>query len=78
MGLYSLMGGTPHAEMTDKTIAGKKVVEFLDDFSKTVTKFTVVALGNASIHAGKAVSEKLAEGEEKNLYLYFCRPTRQN
>lgn len=71
MGLYSLMGGTLHAEMTDKNITGKKVVEFLDDFSKTVTKFTVVVVDNASIHTGKEVSGKLAEWEERNLYLYF-------
>jgi transposase len=71
MGIYSLMNGTLHAEMTDKNITGKKVVEFLDGFSKTVTKFTVVVLDNASIHTGKAVSEKLAEWEERNLYLYF-------
>jgi transposase len=71
MGIYSLMNGTLHAEITDKNITSKEVVNFLDDFSKTVTKFTVVALDNASIHTAKAVSEKLEEWEGRNLYLYF-------
>lgn len=71
MGIYSLMEGTLHAEITDKNITSAKVVEFLDGFSETVTKFTVVVLDNASIHTAKTVSEKLGEWEKKNLYLYF-------
>jgi len=71
MGIYSLMRGTLHAEITSENITSAKVIDFLDDFSKTVTKFTVVTLDNASIHTAKAVSEKLKEWEEKNMYLYF-------
>jgi transposase len=71
MGMYSLMKGTLHAEITDKSITSARVVDFLGDFSKTVTKFTVVVLDNASIHTAKAVYEKLEEWEGRNLYLYY-------
>jgi len=71
MGMYSLMDGTLHAEVTDENITSAKVVDFLEEFVKTVKKFTVVVLDNASIHTAKAVSEKLGEWEKKNLYLYF-------
>lgn len=71
MGIYSLMQGTLQAEMTDKNITSDKVVEFLEDFSKTVAKFTVVVLDNASIHTAKVVSAKLKEWEGRNLYLYY-------
>jgi transposase len=71
LGLYSLMQGTLHAEMTDESITHVKVIDFLEKFSKTVTKFTVVVLDNASVHTAKKVSEKLKEWEDRNLYLYY-------
>ena len=70
MGIYSLTQGTLQAEITDKNITSDKVVEFLEDFSKTVTKFTVVVLDNASIHTAKVGFEKLKQWEDRNLYLY--------
>ena len=71
MGIYSLMKGTLHAEITSENITSDKVIGFLEEFSRTTKKFTVVVLDNASIHTAKAVSEKLEEWEKKNLYLYF-------
>jgi transposase len=70
-GAYPLMKGTLHAEITDENITSAKIVDFLEEFSKTVKKFTVVVLDNASIHAAKAVSEKLKEWGSGNLYLYY-------
>jgi transposase len=71
MGLYSLMEGTLHAEMTDKNITSAEVVDFLEAFSRTVKRFTVVVLDNASVHTAKVVSEKLKEWESRGLYLYY-------
>jgi transposase len=71
LGLYSLMQGTLHAEMTDESITSVKVIDFLEKLSKTVTQFTVVVLDNASVHTAKAMSEKLKEWEDRNLYLYY-------
>ena len=71
MGLYSLMEGTLQAEITDENITSDKVIDFLDEFSRKIKKFTVVVLDNASIHTAKAVSEKLKEWEDRNLYLYY-------
>lgn len=71
IGLYSLMQGTLTANITDTSLTSTHVVDFLDAFSKTLHKFTVVVLDNASIHSAKVVSEKLPEWESRNLYLYY-------
>ncbi len=71
MGLFSLMAGTIRTEMTAENITSAKVIDFLDGFSKTLAKFTVVVIDNAPIHTAKAMAKKLAEWESKNLYLYF-------
>ena len=71
MGLYSLMEGTLQAEITDENITSGKVIDFLDEFSRKINEFTVVVLDNASIHTAKAVSGKLKEWEDRNLYLYY-------
>lgn len=71
MGLYSLTQGTLLANITDKSLTSAHVVDFLDGFSKTVKKFTVVVLDNASIHTAKGVAEKLKEWEDRNLFLYY-------
>jgi transposase len=71
MAMYSLMEGTLRAEMSDKSITSAEVVDFLDEFSRTVSRFTVVVLDNASVHTAKVVSEKLEEWESRGLYLYY-------
>ncbi len=71
MGLYSLMEGTLIADITDQSLTSTHVVDFLERFSKTVQKFTVVVLDNASIHTARVVTEKLLEWEGRNLYLYY-------
>jgi transposase len=71
IGLYSLMQGTLIADITDKSLTSTHVIDFLDAFSKTVQKFTVVVLDNASIHTAKGVTEKLPEWERRNLFLYY-------
>jgi transposase len=71
MGVYSLTKGMLQAEITDKNITSATVVGFLDKLSETIEKFTVVVLDNASIHTAKAVSDRLAEWENRGLYLYY-------
>jgi len=71
MGMYSLMKGALHAEIASENIASANVVDFLEEFSKTTTKFTVVVLDNATIHTARVVLAKLEEWEARNLYLYY-------
>jgi transposase len=71
LGLFSLMAGTVHTEMTAENITSIHVIDFLEKFSKTLTQWTVVVLDNASIHTAKAVLQKMPEWESRNLYLYF-------
>jgi transposase len=71
LGLYSLMQGTLVADITDQSLTSTHVVDVLDAYSKTVQKFTVVVLDNASIHTAKVVTEKLKEWESRDLFLYY-------
>lgn len=50
------------------------MIDFLDDFCKTITKKTVVILDNAPIHKSKIFTAKWKEWEEKDLILYFIPP----
>ena len=71
MGAYSLMSATIQAEMFDRNIVSADVVDYFDRFSETITKLTVVAIDNVSIHTAGKVKEKLTVREEKGLYLYY-------
>jgi len=50
------------------------MIDFLDDFSRTVTKKTVVVLDNAPIHKSKIFIKKTKEWIERNLDIYFIPP----
>ena len=70
MGLFSLMDETLKTDMTCTSIKSDDVISFLDNFSQTLTKPTVVVMDNASIHTAEKVTEKLKEWEEGGLYIY--------
>ena len=71
MGLYSFTQGTLNYKMASRSMTGADLVAFLDEFSRTLTKPTVVPLDNASIHTAKIVAAKIEEWEGRNLYLYY-------
>jgi transposase len=71
MGLFSLMGGTLRTEMTARNVTSADVIGFLDRFSETLAKLTVVVMDKASIHTSKAMTEKLGKWEEKGIYIYY-------
>jgi len=50
------------------------MIEFLDEFSTSITKKTIVILDNASIHKSKIFSNKTKEWNEKGLIIYFIPP----
>ena len=47
------------------------MIDFLDEFCKTITKKTVLILDNAPIHKSKIFIEKIQEWEEQDLIIYF-------
>jgi len=58
----------------EKYINSQTMIGFLDDFSQTITKKTVVVLDNAPIHRSKIFAEKTKEWEKQGLVIYFIPP----
>lgn len=52
----------------------KCVVQVLDDFSRCLSRKTVLVLDNASIHHAKLVRSYHEQWKERGLYLYFIPP----
>lgn len=52
-------------------ITSQVVIAYLDKFSETLTKKTVIVMDNASIHRSLALVEKCASWQEKNLEIFW-------
>lgn len=59
---------------TEDSITGELLADFLDEFSLSITKPTVVVLDNASIHRKGAVAQKAEIWIERGLFLFFLPP----
>jgi transposase len=58
-------------EVFTGTTKSERVIEFLDQYSQTLTITTVVILDQASIHTSDAMIEKLEEWRSKKLELFW-------
>jgi transposase len=69
---------TPCSKLFQKTCEGsvnsQTVIDFLDEFCKTMTKKTVVILDNAPIHKSNIFTENIKKWEEQDLFIYFIAP----
>lgn len=63
-----------HGFTTQSSIGAAQVVDFLDRFSFTVRKKTVIVLDNASIHRSKRTMELRRIWEKRGLFLFFLPP----
>jgi len=55
-------------------VNSQTMIDFFDEFSRTVTKKTVVVLDNAPVHKSKAFAEKTKDLEKPGLNIYFIPP----
>ena len=53
------------------TVTTDIVINYFDDFAKSLTQETWVILDNAPTHKSEAFQARIAEWESRNLYLYF-------
>ena len=60
-----------YSEIHPDKINSNTVINFLDNFSKDLTKTTVVVLDQASIHTSDCLLKKLSEWEQKNLKIFW-------
>jgi len=58
----------------EASVNSQTMIDFLDEFSQTITKKTVVVLDNASIHKSKMFAEKTIEWKKRDLNIYFIPP----
>lgn len=63
-----------HGFETVGTINAQMVVDFLDDYSKTIEKMTFVVLDNASIHRSKAFKERIGDWQKRGLFIFYLPP----
>lgn len=56
--------------LTEGRVDSEQVIEWLDDFSQTLTKPTVVVMDNAPWHRSKAFMDCLSGWEDRNLIIY--------
>lgn len=59
------------SEIYQQTLESETVIKFLDKFSESLAKPTVVVLDQASIHTSDCFLSKLAEWQGKNLKLFW-------
>lgn len=63
-----------HGFTAQENITQDKIVSYLDEFSKSITKKTVLVLDNASVHRGRKVKEKREEWAERGLFIFYLPP----
>ena len=63
-----------HGFTAQENITQDKIVSYLDEFSKSITKKTVLVLDNASVHRGRKVTEKREEWAERGLFVFYLPP----
>ncbi len=54
---------------SEESITGEKLAHFPEEYSKEITKPTVIVLDNASIHRKGIVAKEKKKWEEKGLYI---------
>ncbi len=66
--------GDLHSYLSDKSVDSTKVIEVFDEFSKQLTKPTVVVLDNASVHTSQIFKENIAKWSNRGLTLLYLPP----
>ena len=59
---------------TDKSVNSAYVINFLEAFSMTLYKPTVVVLDNASVHTAKSLKHCLEGWQQRGLYIFYLPP----
>lgn len=60
-----------HGFATTENINSEKFIDYMDEFTMTLEKLTVLVLDNASIHKSKKVKERLGEWKKRGLYIFY-------
>ncbi|MCP4884186.1 MAG: IS630 family transposase [Flavobacteriales bacterium] len=61
-------------KITEKNINSDFVIEFLDDLSLNISKFTFVVLDNARIHTARKVKQLFKIWQKRGLFIFYLPP----
>lgn len=63
-----------HYKVTTNNINATFILNYLDDFSHSLTKFTVIVMDNASVHHAKIIQNRLPIWQERGLFIFYLSP----
>lgn len=63
-----------HGFTSTESIDSDKFIEFMDQFSLSIPKLTVVVVDNASVHKSKKVKDCFQRWNERGLYIFYLPP----
>lgn len=63
-----------HGFTTTESIDSDKFIEFVDRFSMSLSKPTVLVVDNASVHKSKKVKECFGKWNERGLFIFYLPP----
>jgi transposase len=69
-GLLDKKTGALTSYLTEGKVNSDQVIEWLDDFASTLNKPTIVVMDNAPWHRSRALMNRIAYWEDKNLLIY--------
>lgn len=72
-GLLNLQGALTSYQTT-QSVSSQTLIEWLEDFSATLEKVTVVVMDNAPWHVSQAVRDKLEGWQEQGLFIFHLPP----
>lgn len=64
-----------HGFTCRQSINAKNVMEFIDNFSTTITKPICIVLDNTSIHTGDRMEKPFDEWRQSGIYISFFLPS---
>lgn len=63
-----------HYKITQDNINATFVLNYLEDFSHNLTKFTVIVMDNSSVHHAKMIQDRLLIWQERGLFIFYLPP----
>ena len=74
LGFLNIVDSSLKSYVIEDKVDSDVVVSIFDDFSKTLSKTTVVVLDNASFHKSKVFKQNKDIWEQRGLYLFYLPP----
>ncbi|MCC8120184.1 MAG: IS630 family transposase [Bacteroidales bacterium] len=63
-----------HGFTTTENINSDKFIEYMDEFTLTLKRLTVLVLDNSPIHKSAKVKERIEEWKKRGLYIFYLPP----